>query len=136
MQVAGIMGNAMQESGWNPLRRSSGTQYWGLFQLGQSKSLALEKKYKAAGLNMKKYGYNVSTYQGAGAQKNIPKKDLATILDCQLKYVYNCKPSSPDWITPLKTAKSANEAAEIFVIKFEGAVVTKKPPNRRLHKIL
>ena len=132
VQVAGIMGNAMQESGWNPLRRSSGSQYWGLFQVGKSNALKLEKKYKAAGLNMKKYGYNVSTYQGSGAEKNIPKKDLSKILNCQLKFIYTCKPSGPDWVSPLKKAKTVNEAAEIFLVKFEGAVSSSNTEKNKI----
>ena len=131
MQVAGIMVNAKQESGWNPLRRGSG-QFWGLFQVGKSKALELEKKYKAAGLDMSKYGYNISKYQGAGAQKNIPSKDLSKIVDIQLKYIYTCKPTGADWVSSLRKAKKVNEAAEIFVVKFEGATTSKHIEDNKI----
>ncbi len=121
-QTAGIMGNIMQESSWNPLRRGSGSSFWGLVQLGRSFSLELERQYEAAGLNLTEYGYDVKTYQGIGAQKNIPRNDLAAILDVQLNYIYGCKPTSRDWISPLMDASSVEEAAEVFLVRFEGAV--------------
>jgi hypothetical protein len=120
-QVAGIMGNVMQESGWNPLLRDSGSPYWGLFQVGQSLSKDLEKSYSSAGLDMAQYGYNVSKYQGIGAQAKISRNDLTTMLDIQLNFIYTCKPTESEWITPLKKATSASEAAEVFLVMFEGA---------------
>jgi len=140
-QVAGIMGNAMQESGWNPLRRGGSSQYWGLFQIGSTgqymgvaKHLAeeLHKKYAEAGLDVNAYGYNVSTYQGIGAQSNIPSNDLRKILAVQLDFVYDCRPTSLDWITPLKSATSVEEAAEVFLVRFEGAVSTNKIPDNMI----
>ncbi len=119
------MGNIEQESGWNPLRRaSSSVPYWGLFQINATLSNELHNKYANAGLDMTKYGYGVSTYWAAGAQDNIPLSDLETIVMTQLDYIYTCKPTGADWITPVKAATSANEAAEAFLVRFEGAVTS------------
>jgi hypothetical protein len=107
-QAAGIMGNAEQESSWNPLRRGSGSQFWGLFQINRTLATALEDEYKAAGLDMTKYGYSVSTYQGIGAQNKISVEDMTTILDVQLYYIYGVKPTGADWITPLSKTTSAD----------------------------
>jgi len=128
-QVAGIMGNARQESSWNPLRRSSGSQFWGLFQLNSTLSQNLHNAYRDAGLDMTKYGYSVSTYWGVGAQNNIPINDLAKILSVQLDFVYGCRPTGSDWITRLLAATSAEEAAEIFLIFFEGAINNSNNPR-------
>jgi hypothetical protein len=71
---------------------------------------------------MNKYGYSVSTYWASGAQNNIPLDDLQTIVTVQLNHIYDCKPTGADWITPVKAASSINEAAEAFLVRFEGAV--------------
>lgn len=132
-QVAGIMGNVKQESDFHPLLRDNGSQYWGLFQIGNGLPNQLEKKYQRAGLNMNKYGYSVRTYQTANGKKKIPKKDLPKILKCQLDYIYKCKPTEQKWIKPLKKAKSVNEATEIFLVKFEGASSTKTTKENRIN---
>jgi len=117
------MGNVEQESSWNPLRRSSSsTQYWGLFQINSTLSNQLHTKYASAGLDMTKYGYGISTYWAIGAEKKIPFTDLVKIMNTQLDHIYGCKPTGADWITPVKAATSANEAAEAFLVRFEGAV--------------
>ena len=123
-QVAGIMGNVMQESGWNPLSRSSGSSYWGLVQLNSTLSSQLNTAYSNAGLNMSDYGYTVSKYQGAGAQNNIPINDLTIILSVQLNFIYGCTPTGGNWKTPLGASASIEESAEIFLTVFEGAVST------------
>jgi hypothetical protein len=123
-QVAGIMGNAMQESGWNPLRRGSNNQYWGLFQLNATMSRELQSLYRDAGLDMDTYGYDAKIYQGAGAQYNIPKNDLMKILEIQLEYIYNSKPTGSEWISRLRSASSVEEAAEVFLVQFEGATTS------------
>ena len=132
-QVAGIMGNVKQESDFHPLLRDNESQYWGLFQISRKLSVQLEKKYEKADLNMKKYGYNVSTYQTANGKKKIPKKDLPKILKCQLDFIYDCKPTEQKWIKPLKKAKSVEEATEIFLVKFEGATSDKTTEENRIN---
>lgn len=82
---------------------------------------------------MKKYGYNVSTYQTANGKKKIPKKDLPKILKCQLDFIYDCKPTEQKWIKPLKKAKSVEEATEIFLVKFEGATSDKTTEENRIN---
>ena len=59
--------------------------------------------------------------QSFGAETKIPLGDMTKILDVQLKYIYGVKPTSLDWITPLSKATSAEEAAEVFLVRFEGA---------------
>jgi len=128
-QVAGIMGNARQESTWNPLARGSGRSYWGLFQLNQTLAMQLDEKYREAGLDMSVYGYNAKTYQATGAHKNIPRSDLAKILEVQLEFVYNCKPTGSNWVSRLGTATSVGEATEVFLVLFEGAINSSANPR-------
>jgi len=131
-QVAGIMGNAEQESSWNPLRRRGKSQYWGLFQIDKTLSIELEKLYKASGLDMTKYGYNVALYNSIGSHTKIPVEDMSVILDMQLNFIYNQKPTSLDWITPLRNATSVNEATEVFLVRFEGAKSTIKSDDNKI----
>ena len=121
-QTAGIMGNIFQESSWNPLRRRSSSQYWGLFQLSSNLANELHNLYRNSGLDMARYGYNVSTFHGIGAEANIPRGDLTTILSIQLSFARNERPTARDWETPLRNASSYMEAAEVFLVDFLGAI--------------
>ena len=131
-QAAGVMGNAEQESSWNPLARSNGSQYWGLFQINKTLATQLDSKYKEAGLDITKYGYSVSTYQGPGAHTKISVEDMAIILDIQLNYIYGETPSGVNWITPLSNAETSAEAAEVFLVRFEGAKSTNRIESNRI----
>jgi len=132
-QTAGIMGNAWAESKWNPLARSSGRSYWGLFQINKNEAVKLENAYRENGLDINKYGYNSKTYQAPGEQYNIPRNDLAKILEIQLEFIYNdCKPTGSNWIPRLSTAKSVGEATEVFLVLFEGAVSNTKNSETQL----
>lgn len=132
-QASGVMGNIEQESSWNPLRRgSSSTQYWGLVQINSTLANGLNTKYKDAGLDMTKYGYSVSTYWALGAEKDIPFADLEIIIKTQLDYIYGCKPTDSDWITPVTAAASANEATEAFLVRFEGATTTSQTEDNKI----
>lgn len=130
-QVAGIMGNAMQESTFNPLRRGSGP-YWGLFQLNKEASLELEKRYKEAGLDMDRYGYNVDDHQGIGEEEDIPRADLELILEIQLTFVDESEPAFRDWKSALKTASTVYESAENFLVNFEYADTDERVPKNQL----
>ena len=134
IQAAGIMGNIMQESSWNPLCLGVGSSFWGLFQLNEELALELESLYRDVGLDMALYGYNVSKYQAIGAEKYIPFGDLMPILETQLWFVYNkCKPTGSDWESVLRTANTTNEAAEMFLVLFEGARGSKVSENLLLY---
>jgi len=124
-QTAGIMGNIMQESTWNPLCRDAGRSFWGLTQINKNLSLELETKYKAAGLDMTKYGYDSWKYHKIGDEKNIPREDLEIILDVQLNHIYNCRPTDLDWISKLNNTSSVEEATECFLIYYEAATTSK-----------
>ena len=131
-QVAGIMGNAMQESTFNPLRRRQGGQYWGLFQIKKEDSLQLESRYKEAGIDISAYGYNARKYQEIGGEASIPREDLEMILDIQLDFAYTYDPSGHKWVSKLRTANSVEEAAENFLVNFEGATIDKNDPEHQL----
>ena len=131
-QVAGIMGNAMQESSWNPLRRGTNSGYWGLFQINSTMATELEEKYRASGLDMSKYGYNESINQGIGAEANISREDLAMILEIQLDYVYGVRPTGSDWISAVSNATSVEVAAEAFLVRFEGATTSNKIEDNKI----
>jgi len=122
VQTAGIMGNLFQESSWNPLRRSSGSQFWGLFQLNRTLALQLHAEYERAGLDMSRYGYDITTHHAIGGRDTIPRNDLTTILAVQLEFAYNQRPTPREWNQPLRAATSAEEAAEIFLVNYLGAV--------------
>ena|GEM_PF-1330365 len=129
IQTAGIMGNIRQESSWNPLARGVGRSYWGLFQLNRSLAVDLHEKYKEAGLNMAVYGYDAATHQSIGGHENISFEDLSKILDIQLKFIYNCKPTGRDWVSELSNAVAIGEAAEVFLVRFLGAVNNSANPR-------
>lgn len=127
------MGNIKQESDFHPLRRRSGSQFWGLFQIRKELSLELEKKYIEKKLSKNKYGYEAKTYQSVNGKKKIPKKNLPTILQCQLDYIYECKPTGQKFTKSLKKAKSVEEATEIFLVMFEGATSKKTTKENRIN---
>ena len=60
-----------------------------------------------------------------------PETMLAVRLARRLK-VIEVKPTGADWITPLHAAKSAEEAAEVFLVRFEGAKTTKETENNKI----
>jgi len=131
-QVAGIMGNVFQESSWNPLRRETGSSFWGLFQISnQYNPLAdgLEERFREAGLDISRFGYDVSTYQGIDARHNIPREYLERIVAIQLEYIYTLRPTAQDWETPLRNATTPEEAAEVFVVRYLGAINTRDTPR-------
>jgi hypothetical protein len=89
----------------------------------------LNERYRQAGLDMDRYGYDVSIYQGIGRHVGIPKDDLVAILLVQLECIMTLKPTTLDWITPLLNATSVGEATEIFLVLFEGAENRRENPR-------
>jgi hypothetical protein len=112
VQVAGILGNAKQESTLRPLALSGNKKYWTMFQLNTGLWGALDRQLRAAGLG--KYVDNRGQAPDA--------KDLDKVLGIVLEYSYNQKPTGSDWVSKLKAASTVEEAAEVFAIFYEGCV--------------
>ncbi len=121
-QIAGIMGNMQQECGWNPLAINQNNRRWGLIQISSENASLLDDLYEKAGIDMSLYGHSVGTYQGAGAHQDIPLDDLEKIMEVQLDFIYDHRPTGSDWISKLKDTTSAPQAAECFAIYCEGCV--------------
>ena len=115
-QVAGILGNAMVETGIEPTRASNGN-YWGLFQWGLDLRVKLVEKVEAAGLGK----YLSTEYWPAGASKNIPEADLDKLLQIELDFTME-ENDYLDWQGEIKKANTPELAAEIFLTLFERAV--------------
>lgn len=122
-QIAGIMGNIQQECMWNPLVINQSNGRWGLIQIDSGSASHLNDLYKAAGLDMSLYDYSITTYQGAGAHQDISTEDLDKIMEVQLDYIYDHKPTGSDWKSKLRETTSVEHAAECFAIYCEGCVV-------------
>ena len=114
-QTAGILGNAMTESGFDITRSSSGS-FWGLFQWGGSRREALFNKIREAGFGQ----YLDSTYWPIGADDQIPEEDHNALLQIELEFAMS--ETDYDWQNELRTANTPEEAAEIFLVLFERAV--------------
>lgn len=114
-QVAGILGNAMVESGLSPTRASN-SSYWGLFQWGGGRKDALFAKVREAGLEQ----YLDSSYWPSGADANIPEADYDALLQLELEFAMS--EQDYDWQNELRTSNTPTEAAEIFLVLFERAV--------------
>lgn len=121
-QTAGMMGNLFQESSWNPLLRRAGSQFWGLFQINQNLARGLHSEFANAGLDMNRFGYEIPTYQTIGGRGNIPRNYLTIILRVQLEFAYRQQPTAREWNLPLRNATTAEEAAEIFLVHYLGAI--------------
>ena len=127
-QAAGIIGNAQQESGLWPLRWSNGSGYWGLFQwdIG-GREAGLKQKMIDAG-----YAAYTSEHRGAYGSANseasqaIPPDVLADILRIQLEHAMSETRTfdGVGWVEQVKSTSSPEEAAEAFLVIFEGAVAT------------
>lgn len=85
-QTAGLLGNGMAESGLGPTRASN-SSFWGLFQWGGGRRVALQNKIKDAGLEQ----YLSSEYWASGADKNIPEADFDKILQIELEHTMSEK---------------------------------------------
>ena len=114
-QTAGLLGNGMAESGLGPTRASN-SSFWGLFQWGGGRRVALQNKIKDAGLEQ----YLSSEYWASGADKNIPEADFDKILQIELEHTMSEK--DLNWQDEIKKTNNPQEAAEIFLTLFERAV--------------
>lgn len=129
--IAGILGNAQQESGLSPTRHTSGSNYWGLFQWDTGgRWVRIQEAIKDAGLGK----YLAEEYQVSGGDKKIPTEDLKKLLEIELKGAMNEDRS--DWKGKIKSANSVDEATEIFLIYFEGAIATKPEQETEANKII
>lgn len=114
-QVAGLLGNAMVESGIQATRASN-SSYWGLFQWGMGRKDALFTKIREAGLEQ----YLGEEYWASGADEKIPAADLDRLLQVELEFTMS--ETDLDWQNELKKATTPEMAAEIFLVLFERAV--------------
>ncbi len=114
-QAAGILGNGMAETGNSPTRASN-SSYWGIFQWGGGRLVALKKKVSEAGLSQ----YLDTTYWAAGADKNIPEADFDKLLQLELEFALS--EDDLNWQEEIKKSTTPEESAEIFLVLFERAV--------------
>ena len=114
-QTAGILGNAMAESGLEPTRSSNGN-YWGIFQWGYGRKDSLFSKLRAKGLEQ----YTSSEYWGSGASKKIASADFDRILAVELDHTLSEK--DRNWQSEIKKQSTPESAAEVFLTLFERAV--------------
>jgi len=120
-QAAGILGNAMLESGLSPTISSSGS-HWGLFQWMRSKYRdELEARITQAGLGQ----YLSSQYWNPGADDAIPEADHDKLVEIELTYLME----TPDdeWRKTIPEADTPELAAEIFLTTFERAINGESP---------
>lgn len=118
--AAGLVGNAVAESGASPTR-ASGSVFWGIFQWGNERRIALQDKVRAAGLEK----YLDSSYWPQGADESIPKDDYRKLVQIELDHAMS--ENDGDWQGEIKKATSAEEAAEIFLVLFERAINGEEP---------
>ncbi len=114
-QTAGILGNAMAESGLEPTRASVET-FFGLYQWGYGRKDNLFDRFQKAGL----IHYTSREYWPVGASKNIPADDLEKILSIELDF--SITEDTWDWQTEVKKQTTPEAAAEAFLVIFERAV--------------
>ena len=114
-QTAGILGNAMVESGLEPTRASNST-YWGLFQWGYGRKDKLFAKLNSAGLGQ----YTSKEYWGSSSSKKIASADLDRVLATELDYTLS--ETDRHWQSEIKKQTTPEAAAEVFLTLFERAV--------------
>lgn len=114
IQVAGIMGNALGESGAVITAASNGN-YWGIFQFSRQYYDKLWADLDAAGLS--EYYQNWQKY--GTSDESIPQETKDKLLQIQLDYVWDS--NDWEWETHIKTTKTVEEAAEAFLVDFERA---------------
>lgn len=114
-QTAGILGNAMVESGLEPTRASNGN-YWGLFQWGFGRKDKLFTKLKNAGLSQ----YTNNEYWGSGSSKKISGSDFDRVLATELDFTLS--ETDRNWQSEIKKQNTPESAAEVFLTLFERAV--------------
>lgn len=114
-QAAGILGNAMVESGLEPTRASNDT-FWGLFQWGFGRKDTLFAKLRDAGLGQ----YTSSEYWGSGASNKISGPDFDRVLAVELDHTLSEK--DRNWQSEIKKQNTPEAAAEVFLTLFERAV--------------
>lgn len=114
-QAAGILGNAMVESGLVATRSRNGS-YWGIFQWGGGRKEKLFKKLEKSGFTK----YTKMGYWGTDAENKIPKDDYDGILNIELAFALEEK--DRNWQEEIKQATIPELAAEIFLTLFERAV--------------
>ena len=115
MQVAGIMGNAIGESG-AVVTRASNDSYWGVFQFARQYHAKLWKTLDDAGLT--EYYTNRAKY--GESDESIPAGTRDKILQIQLDYVWEA--NEGNWTQEIQKSKSIGEATEVFLTLFERAV--------------
>jgi hypothetical protein len=128
-QIAGVLGNVRAESSYNPLIRSS-SGYMGLFQWDKDgRWPPLYAILQAEGLGQY---FDGSYTHNSDA---VPQGDFDRILEIQIDYALS--ESRGGWIEKVRSAQTPEEAAEIFLIYFEGAIATKDsqriPSNQIMH---
>ena len=114
-QTAGILGNAMAETGIEPTR-ASGSKFWGLFQWGYERKTAVQNKMREAGLGQ----YLSEEYWPSGAYKKIPAGDLDRVLQVVLEYTLS--ETTGHWQEEIKKQTTPEAAAEVFLVLFERAI--------------
>lgn len=114
-QAAGILGNAMAETGLEPTRSSSGS-HWGLFQWSGGRQATLFSKLSEKGLSK----YTSSEYWPAGASEKIPESDLDQLLEIELEHTLS--EYELNWQSEIKKQNQPEAAAEVFLTLFERAV--------------
>lgn len=115
-QVAGIIGNAQTESGFEPSRSTTG-DYFGLFMLcdcPQRQEMFAEMERQGVGK------YTGPEYWGDGASDFDSAEDMDKFLDIMLTYTMN--PDDDRWMTELHNAETPEESAEIFLVHYERAI--------------
>jgi hypothetical protein len=127
VQAAGIIGNAQQESGLWPLVRSGGGSgnYWGLFQWDiDGREAGLRQKMIDSGYEQYTSGHAEYYTAGSEASQNISPTVLADIIRIQVEYALSEIRTfqGTGWIEHVRATSSPDEAAEAFLVIFEGAI--------------
>lgn len=127
-QVAGIIGNAMQESSLNPVRVGIlDKSYHGLFMWKDEYGWdRVEAALKDAGMEKYLTGQYPEISSSEEIEKLIPKDDLKKIIEIQIDAVI--KINSDNWVSEIKKSNSVEESAEIFLVLFEKKAIDGSDP--------
>lgn len=127
-QAAGIMGNFQAESGMNPVRQSTdNSSCWGIAQICTSSGQYENSRQAFIDAGLGKYLGPGVIYSEAGGQEHIPAEDIDKVITTMLDFIFKiCDENRyiydgtyTEW---LKTAKTPEESAEIFMVTYERAV--------------